>query len=144
MSGAGWTWKNDVRTPTESWELKTTTRMQFALKAAELAKAWAHAVIDCRRMVFGIEFGNGKRYVVLEHDDYTGLRDALDEQQHRADNLAKDYRALVAQMVAGLATVEHDMAMTAGIPICRCGKILGGGKASEAFITHALALRDGA
>lgn len=75
QSGAGWRVKNDVRTGTESWELKTTTYAQFTLKEEDIFAAWTHAVQDRRRMVFGIEFGSGRRVVVLDHDDYIELRD---------------------------------------------------------------------
>ena len=75
-SGNGWRVKNDVRTPTESWECKTTNKAQFTLKLAELRKAWIGAVLDHRRMVFAIEFGEGgEEYVVLKSTDYIELRD---------------------------------------------------------------------
>ena len=78
QSGAGWSVKNDVRTPTESWEAKTTTAAQFPLKAADLNTAWEHATVDRRRMVFEVEFAGFaglQRWVVLARDDYVELRD---------------------------------------------------------------------
>lgn len=74
QSGAGWLRKNDVRTPTESWEAKTTRGKQFILKLEDLRRAWQQAVVDGRRMVWEIEFGD-ERYVILAKDDYTELRD---------------------------------------------------------------------
>jgi hypothetical protein len=74
QSGAGWYAKNDVRTPTESWECKTTRARQFILKLDELRRAWSQAVVDNRTMVWEIEFGD-ERYVVLQKDDYIELRD---------------------------------------------------------------------
>jgi hypothetical protein len=74
MSGASWFQKNDVRTPTESWEAKTTRGRQFILKLEELRRAWTQSVVDNRRMVWEIEFGD-ERYVVLNKDDYIELRD---------------------------------------------------------------------
>jgi len=61
-----------------------------------------------------------------------------------AERVRKDYRALTAEVIAGLTTAEHEMTMFAGLPECRCRHSLGGGDASGAFITHALAkLREG-
>lgn len=74
-SGNGDIHKNDVRTDTESWELKYTSKAQFPLKEADLNAAWVHSVIANKRMVFGIQFGNGDNYVVLNEDDYIELRD---------------------------------------------------------------------
>ena len=70
-SGNGWVRKNDVRTRTESWELKTTTKDSYTLKWKDLVAADLNAVMDNRRMVFGIEFSKvGKKYVILNEDDY--------------------------------------------------------------------------
>lgn len=74
QSGAGWIRKNDVRTASESWEAKTTTKQQFTLKVNDLITAWLLATVDRRRMVFEIEFP-GSRWVVLQADDYRELRD---------------------------------------------------------------------
>ena len=70
-SGSLWLRKNDVRTQTESIELKTTTKQSYSLKLADLEKAWKIAILDGRRMVFGIEFSEArKRFVVLTEEDY--------------------------------------------------------------------------
>lgn len=60
-------------------------------------------------------------------------------ERGRADGLQKDYRALVAEVVAGVSSTQHAMTTEAGLPCCCCGFSLAGGRASEAFITHALA-----
>lgn len=71
--------KNDVRTPTESIELKTTKAKSFTLKYTDLVTAWMHAVRDSRTVLFGIQFENDsigpKRWVVMTEDDYLAMRD---------------------------------------------------------------------
>lgn len=57
------------------------------------------------------------------------------------ERVRADYRALSAEVVAGLSTDEHQKVMRGGLPFCRCGYPLDGGNASGAFITHALASR---
>lgn len=74
QSGAGWVKKNDVRTPTESVECKTTKAASYSLKYADLQKAEKTALLDSRRMVFGIQFEGRGSYVVLSMDDYLELR----------------------------------------------------------------------
>lgn len=80
-SGNGWRQKNDARTETESIEFKATNRKSYSLKLEDLDKAWREAVLDDRRMVFGLEFtspewlSSPKRYVVLTEDDYLEIRD---------------------------------------------------------------------
>jgi hypothetical protein len=63
------------------------------------------------------------------------------------DQLCREHNTLVDQVIAGLATPEHEKIAVAGLPRCRCGYPLGGGRAPEEFITHALAVlaraRDG-
>lgn len=66
------------------------------------------------------------------------LHETAEQHYRRAERLAKDYRALTAEVIAGLTTEEHEMTAVAGLPVCRCGRTLGGGDASGAFITHAL------
>jgi hypothetical protein len=72
--------KNDVRTPTESIEFKSTKAASYSLKLADLGAAWVHALNDNRRMLFGIEFASRDRgivptrYIVMTEDDYLELR----------------------------------------------------------------------
>ena len=68
------------------------------------------------------------------------LRAELEIAVRRWDRVAKDCRALTAEVVAGLSTAEHAMIAVAGLPECQCGLSLGGGDASGSFITHALAV----
>ena len=68
------------------------------------------------------------------------LRSELEMMTRRWDRVAKDCRALTAEVVAGLSTPEHAMIAVAGLPECQCGLSLGGGDASGSFITHALAV----
>lgn len=89
QSGAGDIRKNDVRTPTESVEFKGTTNAGYRLTVTDLSKAWFHALMDGRRMIFGIEYylspttrakcapGVPTRYVVMPEDDYLSMRDEL-------------------------------------------------------------------
>lgn len=87
QSGAGDIRKNDVRTETESIEFKGTTNESYRLSVGDLIKAWAHATLDDRMMIFGIEFyipanysisrGSPARYVVMTEDDYLSMRDEL-------------------------------------------------------------------
>lgn len=71
--------QNDVRTDEESIEFKTTQAASYSLKLADLRAAGRHALLDDRRMLFGIEFCppgtmHGARYVVLEESDYLEMR----------------------------------------------------------------------
>jgi hypothetical protein len=68
------------------------------------------------------------------------LRAELGVRTRQWDRLAKDYRALTAEVTTGLATPGHHKTMYGGLPFCACGLSLGGGDASGAFITHALAV----
>jgi hypothetical protein len=56
------------------------------------------------------------------------------------DRLCREHNDLAGQVIAGLATPEHEKITVAGLPQCSCGFPLGGGRASEEFITHALAV----
>lgn len=72
--------KNDVRTPTESIEFKSTRAASYSIKLADLGASWIHAINDSRRMLFGIEFAARERgiiptrYVVMTEADYLELR----------------------------------------------------------------------
>lgn len=59
-------------------------------------------------------------------------------EYRRAERLRKEYLALEAAVVAGLSTEAHRKVMRAGLPFCECGHSLAGGKATDAFIYHAL------
>lgn len=74
-SGAGWAIKNDVRTPTESVECKTTAGVSYTLKYMDLWKAYKTALTDGRRMVFEVQFEKRGKFVILTQDDYMELRD---------------------------------------------------------------------
>lgn len=84
QSGAGDIRKNDVRTPTESIEFKSTLAASYSLKRDDLATAWQYAIVDSRSMIFGIEFANRfqrvvpaapRRYIVMPEDDYLGMKE---------------------------------------------------------------------
>lgn len=68
-SGNQWDRKNDVRTPTISFELKTTTAKQYTLKASELEEGEKHALRDGRDFVFGIEM-QGRTWMVISQEDF--------------------------------------------------------------------------
>lgn len=68
-SGNGVWVKNDVRTETESWELKTTSKRQYILKHDELIKAEKHALVDGRAMRFGLEMCE-RDWVLMSKEDY--------------------------------------------------------------------------
>jgi hypothetical protein len=68
-SGNQWARKNDVRTETHSFELKTTGKGQYTLKAKELEEGERNALLDGRDFVFGIEM-NGRNWIVLAEEDF--------------------------------------------------------------------------
>lgn len=68
-SGNGWKRKNDVRTPEESIECKTTTKKSFSLKLEDLLLAEKNALLDGRRMRFELEMG-GRIWVIKSYEDY--------------------------------------------------------------------------
>jgi len=68
-SGNQWSRKNDVRTSTHSWELKTTGKGQYTLKAKELEEGERNALLDGRDFVFGVEL-NGRNWIVLSEEDF--------------------------------------------------------------------------
>lgn len=72
-SGNGWMRKNDVRTPTYSVEYKTTAAKQFTLKNTELIQAERHAILDGRRMAFGVEMC-GRNWMVISEEDFLELK----------------------------------------------------------------------
>jgi hypothetical protein len=68
-SGSGWSRKGDVRTKFTLIEAKRTDARQITLKATDLEKIWAEAWAEGRIPVLGFELA-GRRYVVLNEDDY--------------------------------------------------------------------------
>lgn len=75
-SGNQWMRKNDIRTPTESIEMKTTTKHSFSLKAVDLQKTFEQALLDNRIGVFEVEFADdGLTVVILDKSDYLELRE---------------------------------------------------------------------
>jgi hypothetical protein len=75
--------------------------------------------------------------------EIAGLRETCEQHYRRAERLRKDYQALTDEVIAGLTSAEHEMTAVTNLPVCRCGWPLGGGDASGAFITHALAALNG-
>lgn len=67
--------KNDMRTPTESWEYKVTSAKSFSLKAVDLEQAEQYALLDGRDMRFGIQM-NGRNWVVLSEEEYETLMES--------------------------------------------------------------------
>jgi hypothetical protein len=65
--------KNDMRTPTESWEYKVTDKKTFTLKSADLIKAEEYALLDGREMRFGIQMDQ-RNWVLMSEEDYDSLR----------------------------------------------------------------------
>lgn len=68
-SGNGPWRKNDVRTPEESIECKTTTKKSYQLKLDDLLLAERNALLDGRRMRFELEMG-GRIWVIKSYEDY--------------------------------------------------------------------------
>lgn len=100
-SGAGPLFKGDVRTDDELIEFKTTKAASYRLKLADLVVAWRHAILDSRRMVFGIEFNNRelplqpgtdpKSYVVMTEHDYLAMKRELENYISLAGKLAEQF-----------------------------------------------------
>lgn len=77
-------------------------------------------------------------------------RGAAAREHRRAERVVKGYRALEAQVVAGLSTEAHHKVMAGGLPFCSCQSPLTAahlgesadephhGDATGAFIAHAL------
>lgn len=72
-SGSGRFRKNDGRTATELVEFKRTDKRQITVKADDLEYLFNNALAEGRTPVFIIEIG-GRRYVILEEDDYLERR----------------------------------------------------------------------
>lgn len=68
-SGAFWSQKGDVKTPTMLIEHKFTGNKFFTLTSAVLEKIFAEAVLTDRMPVLGISM-NSKNYIVLSEDDF--------------------------------------------------------------------------
>lgn len=87
-SGNQWHSKNDVKTPEDSIELKTTTKHSFSLKAVDLEKAWKNALLDGRNAIFEIEFAeDGITCVVLDKSDYLFLRDLVTNLTNKIEEM---------------------------------------------------------
>lgn len=87
-SGSGDKVKNDVRTPEWSIEVKSTSKLSYSLKVADLTVAVKQALMDGRRMAFVIAFLGGPgtrpgRYVVMTEDDFL-------EREHTIAQLKED------------------------------------------------------
>lgn len=87
-SGNQWRRKNDVRTDKESVELKTTTKDSYSLRAEDLHKVVANALIDGARLGWlEIEFANrGVTAVILDADDFYAIRRELYELKEEKNN----------------------------------------------------------
>ena len=68
-SGAFWSQKGDVKTPTMLIEHKFTGKKSFTLTAAVLEKIFTEAVLTNRMPVLGVSL-NDRNYVVLSEDDF--------------------------------------------------------------------------
>lgn len=69
--------KNDVRQKGEAlWEMKRTDRKSITIKATDLRDLRKNALDLGVRPVMHIELG-GRRYVVIEEDDYDELVDRV-------------------------------------------------------------------
>lgn len=64
--------KNDVRSERFSFEVKTTGKKQYILKASELEQGEKHAILDGRDFVFGIEMC-GRNWIVISEEDFVTL-----------------------------------------------------------------------
>lgn len=84
-SGNQWRRKNDVRTETESVELKTTTYDSYRVTAEEIDKMVKNALLDGARMGWlEIEFINrGVQAVVLDAADFYAMRHELHELREK-------------------------------------------------------------
>lgn len=83
-SGNGWVRKSDVRSDDVLFEMKYTDAKSFSLKRDDLTKAEKYALIDGREMVFGISFSGKDDYVVIPHEYYERLHDALHTKEASA------------------------------------------------------------
>jgi hypothetical protein len=94
---------------------------------------WARDEAERRDLPFG-DFVDG--LITAGRDHAAELADRT-----RQLDLCRDgYRVLLGEVIAGLATAEHVKVVKGGLPFCRCGFSLADGKASESFVTHALAV----
>lgn len=72
-SGAGWLRKNDVRSHHFLIENKfTDNTKQYTVKLKELTELQQRAILEDRMPVLQFEI-QGKRYVILTEDDFTGM-----------------------------------------------------------------------
>lgn len=108
-SGNGWFKKNDVRTPTESIEFKTTTADSYRLNAAELYRAYENAMLDGKTMLFIIDFAErGATYVTMDETDYRNMRDRLEYlEKYYAAGEEQDMKTIGNEItMAASATME--------------------------------------
>lgn len=84
-SGNQWRRKNDVRTETESVELKTTTHDSYRVTAAEIDTMVKNALLDGARMGWlEVEFVNrGVQAVILDAADFYAMRHELHELREK-------------------------------------------------------------
>jgi hypothetical protein len=82
--------------------------------------------------------------IAIEHaqdgDRERELAEDLTRRNRAFDILARDHNQLVDELIAGLATTEHEKIAVAGLPVCKCGYSLAGGTAPETFVRHVLAV----
>jgi hypothetical protein len=78
-SGAFWSRKGDVRSPTLLIEHKWTGKKTKTISSAELKKITNEAIMDGRLPVFGIHL-DGEDYVVLLETDFLELWDKLNNE----------------------------------------------------------------
>lgn len=79
-SGAFWSRKGDVRSADLLIEHKWTGKLSFTLKAQVLEKIMTEAILEGRTPVLGFHL-NSRNYVVLDEEDFLGLRLLLAQRE---------------------------------------------------------------
>ncbi|MEV4575990.1 hypothetical protein AB0K16_22360 [Nonomuraea jabiensis] len=86
-----------MRTATESWELKTTSKSQYTLKHDDLVKAEKHALIDGRDMRFGLEMC-GRDWVLMSKEDHDVREARIAELEERISDLEDELDLVKAEV----------------------------------------------
>lgn len=74
-SGSGWLRKNDVRTREFLFENKLTTNMKsITIKEVDLRELTERAILEDRTPVLQFDLA-GRRYIILNEDDFTEMVD---------------------------------------------------------------------
>lgn len=74
-SGNQWRHKNDLRDEQCLWEMKHTDgKTQITVKVKDLEELRTNAILADRMPVFHVQIGrDGKKYVILQEDDFLEL-----------------------------------------------------------------------